>query len=438
MSDFWGYIPVRVQSEIKGLIYSGDKAAASKRYRETANCDSKVAKQAVFDIEMELRESHPTSFRESKKNTGQIIAMVSVLLIVTLFVSAKVAMKYKDQWEEMLGNVMRNAVKKIKHNVGTLYAEESKATSSVKSTSTSSNKLEKNQDQLTQPEKQQAADNKATNDNESSQVVDHDTPYQPIKPKDSEDDLSALYRKKLANPQYLAWKNKPGLPKGYQDNIEERHIKYALAKISNNLKLPGKTKVQSIPLISASSIAIDGIIQTNEWKRASKVKLEPNESGSTLYLQADKDWLYLAVDVPGDTTQSGWDQFRFYIHVDIDPAIVNERIHVSGRKQVPLGGIRQTRILWQGEPAKNENERWKKFPISDWRIYRLAIGASSIQKHRQYEAKLNLKESGLSTGVAFPAFVQIETDPKLEGGHRKRQYLGELGNQDKPVWMIMK
>ncbi|MDX8399406.1 MAG: hypothetical protein R8K20_04075, partial [Gallionellaceae bacterium] len=415
-----------------------DKAAATKRYRETANCDSKVAKQAVSDIEMELRETHPTSFRESKKNTVIIIAVVSVFLIVTIFVSGKVAMKYKDQWEVMLGNVMRDAVKKIKHNVGTLYAEESKAIPSAKNETTNSKGLQKNQDQLSQAEKQQAAKNKASKDNEPSQIVDHDTPYQAIKPKENEDDLSALYRKKLANPQYLAWKSQPGLPKGYQDNIEERHIKYALAKISKNIKLPGKTKVQSIPLISTSSITIDGIIETNEWKRASKVKLDPNEFGSTLYLQADKDWLYLAADVPGDTTQSGWDQFRFYIHVDIDPAIVNERIHVRGSKQTPLGGIRQTRILWQGEPAKNQNERWKKSPISDWRIYRLAIGASSVQKHRQYEAKLNLKEIGLSTGVAFPAFVKIETDPKMKGGHRKRQYLGALGNQENPVWMIMK
>ncbi|MDP3589643.1 MAG: hypothetical protein Q8R54_03795, partial [Methylobacter sp.] len=135
----------------------------------------------------------------------------------------------------------------------------------------------------------------------------------------------------------------------------------------------------------------------------------------------------------------GFDQFRFYIHVDIDPAIRNERIHVDRSQFETLGGIRQTQVLWQGEPPKNDDERWKKYPISDWRIYRMAKGASTLQQHRQFEAKLNLKESGLAIGSPLPVFVEVETDPLyVDGKFKKRLYLGGLGNQDQPVWMIMK
>lgn len=60
-----------------------------------------------------------------------------------------------------------------------------------------------------------------------------------------------------------------------------------------------------------------------------------------------------------------------------------------------------------------------------------------MEQHRQFEAKLNLKESGLVIGTAFPVFVEIETDPLEDSKPRKRMYLGGMGNQNQPVWLIM-
>ncbi len=145
------------------------------------------------------------------------------------------------------------------------------------------------------------------------------------------------------------------------------------------------------------------------------------------------EWLFLAADVPADITKNGYEQFRFYFHVNIDPVIRNERIHVDRSASKKLGGIRQTTVKWQGSSPKNKDERWKKYNISDWRIFQYAKGASTMKQYRQFEAKINLQESGLFLGSPFSAFIEIETDPLYENGKfKKRQYLGKLGKQKKP------
>lgn len=395
MNESFIDIPPSVRHEISELIYSGNKIAAIKHYRKATNSDLVTAKQAVEAFTDQLRNTNPALFQESQHKGSWGIVAFFALLIVGVVAAKNIPENLKNEWLEKLDSLTQTAKQKV----------------------TSSTVVTK----VTEPK----------------QLIDHDTPYQPIAPDNIAADLTSLYRQKLANPEYVAWQNQPGIPGGYQDFIEEHHIKYARAKIAKNLTLPANTITLRIPLIPNTTIAIDGAIQHQEWLQAARIKLDPEEAGSILYLQADNDWLYLAADVPGDTTKDGYDQFRFYIHVDIDPAIKNERIHVSRGAPEALGGIRETRVLWQGEPPKSEAERWKKYPISDWRIYRMAKGASTMEQHRQFEAKLNLKESGLAIGTAFPVFVEIETDPLEDGKSRKRMYLGGLGNQNQPVWLIV-
>lgn len=395
MNESFIDIPPSVRHEISELIYSGDKIAAIKHYRKATNSDLMTAKQAVEAFTDQLRNTNPALFQKSQHKGGWGVAVFFALLIIGVIAAKNIPENLKNEWLEKLDGLTQTAKQKV--------------TSSTVVTKVA----------------------------EPKQLIDHDTPYQPIMPDNITADLTSLYRQKLANPEYVAWQNQPGIPGGYQDFIEEHHIKYARAKISKNLTLPANTITLKIPLIPNTTIAIDGAIQHQEWLQAARIKLEPEKTGSILYLQADNDWLYLAADVPGDTTKDGYDQFRFYIHVDIDPAIKNERIHVSRGAPEALGGIRETRVSWQGEPPKSEGERWKKYPISDWRIYRMAKGASTMEQHRQFEAKLNLKESGLAIGTAFPVFVEIETDPLEDGKSRKRMYLGGLGNQNQPVWLIM-
>jgi len=382
------------QREITLLIYSGNKIEAIKRYRAACNCDLVDAKQAVEEVTDRLKVTNPALFEKASQSSGKRGLWLIALLIVGGIVITGTPEAQREEWRNKFDSLIRSI-------------------------------------------KQQAT-NEPVAVTPVRPPIDHDTPYTPIPPTDPAADLSTLYRQKLANPEYQAWNSRPGLPWGYQDFIEEHHIKYVRAEIGRNLILPDDTATLAIPVITNATIAIDGAIQHQEWRQAARIKLEPEESGSVLYLQADNDWLYLAADVPGDTTRSGYDQFRFYIHVDIDPAIKNERIHVSGGKPEALGGIRETRVSWQGEPPENKDENWKKYPVSDWRIYRLAQGASTLEQHRQFEARLNLKESGLTIGSPFPVFVEVETDPLEEGKSRKRMYLGGLGNQNRPVWMIMR
>lgn len=392
--------------EVSELIYSGNKIAAIKRYREAANCDLMTAKQAVEELADQLKNTNPALFQAGQPKSGKGVAVFFAILIIGAIAAKNIPEDFQTEWLEKLDGLRQTAKQKVTGSTAAAKVAEPK--------------------RVIDPQ----------------QVIDHDTPYQPIAPDNVAADPTSLYRQKLANPEYVAWQNQPGIPSGYQDFIEEHHIKYARAQISGSLTLPANTSTLNIPLIPNASIVIDGAIQHQEWLRAARIKLEPETTGSILYLQADNDWLYLAADVPGDTTQGGYDQFRFYIHVDIDPAIKNERIHVSrgGSRGAPeaLGGIRETRVSWQGEPPKNKDENWKKYPLSDWRIYRLAKGASTMEQHRQFEAKLNLRESGLTIGSPFPVFVEIETDPLEDGKSRKRMYLGRLGNQNQPVWMIMR
>jgi hypothetical protein len=427
MNELFKDIPSGVQYEITNLIYSGNKIGAIKRYRETANCDLKTAKDVIEAVTAQLKTANPLAFNERQHKGGSGCAVVIVLLIIGAIAIAQIPEAYKNDWKKQLNALLQTASDQLANNEITIKAPEL--------SQRIADDLPSQPIVAPKPGKQ----------------IDRDTlyqaiapspaelPYQPIAPANIDTDLTTLYRQKLANTDYVSWLNKPGIPLGYQDFIEEHHIKYVRAKITKSLALPANTKALKIPVIPAAKINIDGVIQYPEWQQAISIPLQPEETGSILYLQADNDWLYLAADVPGDTTEKGFDQFRFYIHVDIDPAIRNERIHVDRSKFGTLGGIRQTQVLWQGEPPKNDDERWKKYPISDWRIYRMAKGASTLQQHRQFEAKLNLKESGLAIGSPFPVFAEVETDPLyVDGKFKERLYLGGLGNQEQSVWMIMK
>jgi hypothetical protein len=153
---------------------------------------------------------------------------------------------------------------------------------------------------------------------------------------------------------------------------------------------------------------------------------------------ADRRRLYIACDAPAETTEDGYDQLRFYVHIGLTPLMVNERVHV-GHTSGRLGGIRQTTVRWQGAPAANDGERWKNAEINDWRIYQKAVGASTIDGHRRYEAALDLDETGLFVGVPFTARVEVESDPRRDatGGFRGRTIIGELGRPIAPVWFVI-
>ena len=249
--------------------------------------------------------------------------------------------------------------------------------------------------------------------------------------------LRQAYEAKLADPDYVAYKSQ-SRGRGYQNFPEEARIKEIRTQIAAHVHAPAGSKLYHIPIVDTIPV-IDGGFENGEWDKAATFSIGVDGANTTLYMMATRENLYLACDVPNDTTKEGFDQFRFYFHLNISPTIVNERIHV-GKSSGKLGGIRQTDVRWHGAPPVNNDERWKKYAISDWDIYEHAFGASSInQGHRRFEAVVNLAEAGLPVGTPFPARVEVESDPvrDAKGKFKHRTYVGRMGEQTAPVWFVI-
>ncbi len=429
MKDLLSDYPLGVQYSIRTAIYAGNLIEAIKLYREASGCSLAAAKQAIDQITQDLWRANPYAFQkkpiQSKtgKFPGCLVTLVCLIGLISIPFSGEI-----QQWLQT-GKALLARL----NTTPSPGKELSSHTETIPTAPVQQARIPENS-AITQPasEKPLPGHAEVMPPSPKPVIAQHTEAHgNPM-------NLALLYQKKLANPDYIQWKNQPGIPAGFQSFPEETAIKQARAQIARNLSLPGNQPVWFIPHSPYQEVTLDGVIDGDEWQSALKIKLNtPGQPDSTLFLQANDHWLFLAADVPGDTTSDGFDQFRFYFHIDIDPTIKNERIHVApyARK---LGGIRQTTVRWQGSPPKNDNERWKKYPISDWRIFQKAQGASSLNPHRQFEAKLNLEEAGLFVGVAFPAFFEIETDPLYEQGQFKhRRYLGKLGSQQKPVWLLI-
>jgi len=245
--------------------------------------------------------------------------------------------------------------------------------------------------------------------------------------------LAQAFQAKLANPDYVRGKSRRGLPTNEQQSPEERKIKIIRSALARRIRPPAGGHPFKVPSVCSDAPKIDGEFSEGEWRSALTLAMVPETSQTTLKILSDERRLFLACDAPGETTAGGWDQFRFYIHPNLSPLIVNERVHL-GNERGPLGGIRQTTLRWNGPPGTSAAESWKKFPLIDWNIFRDAYGASLLNVHRRYEAVLDLAESGLHVKVPFAAFVEVETDPKDDGQRRERVLLGKLGSQDEPLW----
>lgn len=247
--------------------------------------------------------------------------------------------------------------------------------------------------------------------------------------------LSAFYAK-IENREYINWSNLPGIPQGFQHFPEEADIKNIRANLAKKALPPDGTEVIVIPLCQNLATAIDGQLDEPQWEQlATKIMIGKDGARALLYLIADDSNLYLGCDAIDEHTMKGFDQFRFFFHLNTSPHIANERIHVSDNRII---GLRQTRINWRKSPPTNESERWKKFPISDWNIYKLASGTCSFSRNKKYEASINLEESGLPMEIPFSAFVEVESDPIYEADKFKsRVHIGELGTKQSPVWFII-
>lgn len=261
--------------------------------------------------------------------------------------------------------------------------------------------------------------------------VDTSTYITTLSPEDSFD---SLYNTKLSNTAYIRRKSSSN-SSSYDDSNIERKIKTARSQLSLQRSAPSNITPQKIAL-HETSITLDGIIEDSEWAAATSLLVD-TELNTHLYFKTDGKWLYIACDAPQEKTQGGYDQLRVYFHAGLTDDLINERIHIG--RSSGLTSIRQTTFRWAGDPPTSNEERWKKYPISDWGIYRYAYGTSSMTSgHRQYEAAILLEEAGIHEGVPFTVYAEIETDPlkNEQGKFIERQYLGEWGDRNNPMWMV--
>ena len=129
--------------------------------------------------------------------------------------------------------------------------------------------------------------------------------------------IAALYRSKLANRDYLAWKSGKYSRKEFQDFREEEWIKQARAVVAQRVAPPEGAQVETIPLVKSFPPLIDGRLDDPIWNEAVRLPLEESLEANALLLAADEEYLYLGCDAPGETTEKGFDQCRFYFHLNL-------------------------------------------------------------------------------------------------------------------------
>jgi hypothetical protein len=189
---------------------------------------------------------------------------------------------------------------------------------------------------------------------------------------------------------------------------------------------PAGTAPIKVPIV-ATVPAIDGRIDHAEWVGATALDLLPASLGSRLYLRSDGQYLYLAADVPPDTTAEGFDQLRITLHNHSTHHFQGERIFIDRG-----GSVNVLRSLI--DPASKPGQpRW----ISRRIAYDGLEGATTVSGHRQYEMAIDLAAAGLDPRSPFNLWVDIEGDPLKDaaGKFKARSVMGRLGDSRLPLWL---
>ena len=76
--------------QVNAEIFGGRKIEAIKLYREATGCQLIEAKQAVEEMEKDLRQREPNKFAKSAGKSG----CMSVVAVLTLLISAALATVY--------------------------------------------------------------------------------------------------------------------------------------------------------------------------------------------------------------------------------------------------------------------------------------------------------------------------------------------------------
>lgn len=229
------------------------------------------------------------------------------------------------------------------------------------------------------------------------------------------DRLAAYVAAKHANPDAASGNR-------FLEPREELWIKRARARIAATRTPPPRAVVVDVPN-AEDAPEIDGVLGENEWQGARTLDADEAGRRCRVLLMRRGGKLYVGGEAFADRTREGFDQLRFYFHVDLAPALTSERAFVSGSGGVT--SLRSVRI--PGSPREK----------TEWGVLSDAQGASAVTRHRQFELALDMAEAGLPAGGVVPVFIEIEGDPfrTSEGRFKARLIEGRVGTRERPVWL---
>jgi len=246
--------------------------------------------------------------------------------------------------------------------------------------------------------------------------------------------LAQMIGLKFHNAAYAAALATRGRIPSSAHMAEEQWVRQARSEIAKLRRAPQDVRVLVIPRAKRAP-SLDGRIYTEEWAGALRIPLEPAAGGAAVLLLAHGGQLYLAALAPKDDTESGFDQFRFWFHIDLSPYLRSERVFLAGKGW--FAQLREAPKPPDDMPLVEAPDPRKLKQRSDWNIFDRTRGASRVDGFRQYELAVDMNETGLFAGVPFPAFFEIEGDPVLDAGRKfkARTILGTGGSAAAPLWL---
>ena len=205
----------------------------------------------------------------------------------------------------------------------------------------------------------------------------------------------------------------------------ERWIQAARSRLAAARVAPQGTEVHIIPTSGVSPV-IDGRLGADEWQSALRIALEPQARGGAVLLASDGKRLFLAADIPANTSASRYDQLRFLFHLELSPWLEDERAVITS-----AGKVQTTRTLRLRQASGKPG--WR----TDANIFERARSATTLDGHRSYELELDLAEAGIMPGVPFVVRLEIEGDPALteKKPSRARPKLAWAGSVSSPLWL---
>jgi hypothetical protein len=244
--------------------------------------------------------------------------------------------------------------------------------------------------------------------------------------------LAQMIHMKFINPEYAAALNTRGKMPDSSRMAEEQWVRTARDEIARARKAPPDARVLTVPRAKMAP-SLDGRIYVEEWAGALQVPMQP--PGASVWLLAHQGQLYLAAHAPADKTEDGFDQFRFWFHINLSPYLTSERVFLAGKGW--LAQLREAPRPPDMEPLLESPDRTKLRQRTDWNIFERSRGASKVIGYRQYELAVDMAEAGLFAGVPFAAFFEIEGDPvnDAQGKFKSRTILGTAGSQAQPLWL---